>query len=105
MCHNDLPPACRSRVAASRRQSARLFVHPLILEGTVEATLGHEAGQVSSGGMLLVPEMVPHNVRNVGTVTAKLVGFFGKANVISTFEEAFQPSGMRVFDTAQIPVA
>jgi quercetin dioxygenase-like cupin family protein len=76
----------------------------LILEGTVEATLGDERGQVSSGGMALVPEMVPHNVRNVGPVTAKIVGFFASANVVSTFEEAFQPSGMRVFDTAQIPV-
>ena len=77
----------------------------LILEGTIEATLGHEQGQVSSGGMLLVPEMVPHNVRNVGPVTSKMVGFFAKANVVSNFEEVFQPSGMRVFDTAQIPVA
>ena len=77
----------------------------LILEGKVEATVGDERGQVSSGGMALVPEMVPHNVRNVGSVTAKIVGFFASANVVSTFEEAFQPNGMRVFDTAQIPVA
>jgi quercetin dioxygenase-like cupin family protein len=77
----------------------------LVLEGTIEATLGDERGQVFSGGMLLVPEMVPHNVRNVGPITAKLVGFFANANVVSTFEEAFQPSGMHVFDMAQIPIA
>ena len=96
----ELEPGC---VLGTHTDSAEEIL--LVLEGTVEATLGHEQGQLASGGIVLVPEMAPHNVTNVGSVTAKLVGFFAKANVVSTFEEAFQPSGMRVFDTAQIPVA
>ena len=66
--------------------------------------MGDERGQLSSGGKALVSEMVPHNIRNVVTVTAKLIGFFASANVISTFKETFQQNGMRVIDIAKIPM-
>ena len=74
----------------------------LVLEGTVQVTLGEEQGQLSAGELALVPAMVPHNVHNVGTGTARCVGFFAGARVVSTFEQTFMPSGLRVFDTDEL---
>src|SRR5947209_18122200 len=55
----------------------------LILSGTVEASLGDEKGQLSAGQAALIPQMVPHGVRNTGTVPARCVGFFTAATVVS----------------------
>lgn len=74
----------------------------LILEGTVQVTLGDEQGELSAGELALVPAMVPHSVRNLGRETARAVGFFTSARVISTFEQPLMPSGLRVFDTAEL---
>jgi quercetin dioxygenase-like cupin family protein len=74
----------------------------LLLEGTVQITLGAEQGMLSSGEFALVPAMVPHSVRNTGTETARAVGLFTSARVISTFERPLMPSGMRVFDTDEL---
>jgi quercetin dioxygenase-like cupin family protein len=74
----------------------------LVLEGTVQVTLGEEQGQLSAGELALVPARAPHSLRNVGTRTARCVGFFAGARVISTFEHALIPSGLRVFDTDEL---
>jgi quercetin dioxygenase-like cupin family protein len=74
----------------------------LVLEGTVQVTLGDERGELSAGELALVPAMVPHDVRNTGGGTARLVGFFASAHVVSTFEQPLLPSGLRVFDTKEI---
>lgn len=71
----------------------------LVLDGTVQVTLGDEQGTLSRGELALVPAMVPHSVRNTGTETARAVGFFAGAHVVSTFEHPLQPSGLQVFDT------
>ena len=74
----------------------------LVLEGTVQVTLGDEQGQLSAGELALVPAMASHSVRNVGIGTARCVGFFAGARVVSTFEQTFMPSGLRVFDTDEL---
>lgn len=74
----------------------------LILQGTVEATVGEEAGHLSRGGMVVIPPMVHHQVHNVGNETARVVGFFTAATVVSTFDQPLAPSGERVFDLAQL---
>jgi quercetin dioxygenase-like cupin family protein len=74
----------------------------LVLEGTVQVRLGDEQGQLSAGELALVPAMVPHDVRNTGSETAKLIGFFASERVVSTFEQRLLPSGLRVFDTAEL---
>ncbi len=71
----------------------------LLLSGTVEAALGQEKGQLSTGQAALIPEMVPHSVRNVGNDTARCVGFFAAANVVSTFDQALMPFGERAVGT------
>lgn len=69
----------------------------LVLAGAVEVTVGEATEQAGEGTLVLVPEMVPHNVRNVGDGPARVVGFFPSDHVTATFDEAFLPPGQRVF--------
>ena len=71
----------------------------LCLEGRVKVTLGNERSRISAGEMALVPAMVPHALRNGGTETVRVVGFFSRVVVESTFEQPLMPSGQRVFST------
>ncbi len=71
----------------------------LILQGTVQVSVGDEEGRVSQGEIALVPTMVPHDLRNVGDDTAKVLGFFGSPNIVATFDEVWLPDDTRVIDT------
>ena len=64
-----------------------------IVAGEAEATVGDEVGLVSAGDLALVPAMAPHALRNVGSDTVKVVGFFAGETVTSTFEEPLLPAG------------
>jgi quercetin dioxygenase-like cupin family protein len=74
----------------------------LVLDGTLQVTIGEDRGTLSAGELTLVPAMVPHSVRNSGTGTSRAIGFLASAHVISTFEQALLPSGLRVFDTDEL---
>ena len=74
-----------------------------VIDGTIEATLGNEKDSLSSGDLGVVPVMERHNFRNVGTNTAKVIGFFSSPNVVSTFEKVFMPPNIREFDTTKFP--
>ena len=49
--------------------------------------------------------MERHNFRNVGTNTAKVIGFFSSPNIVSTFEKVFMPDNIREFDTTKLSAA
>lgn len=70
----------------------------VILQGTVEVTVGDETGTASAGEIALVPEMVPHSVRNVGEETARVAGFFPSGHIIATFDEPYVPIDQQVFE-------
>ena len=74
----------------------------LVLSGTVEASLGDETGQLSAGQAVLIPEMVPHGVRNIGHETARCVGFFAAAIVESNFDQPMMPLGTRKVGTPPV---
>jgi quercetin dioxygenase-like cupin family protein len=74
-----------------------------VIDGTIEATLGNEKDSLSSGDLGVVPVMERHNFRNVGTNTAKVIGFFSSPNVVSTFEKVFMPPNIKEFDTTKLP--
>ena len=76
----------------------------LILAGTVEASLGNESGPLSSGQAALIPAMVPHGIRNIGNETARCVGFFAAAEVVSTFDQPMMPLGHQVVGTPPVAV-
>jgi quercetin dioxygenase-like cupin family protein len=70
----------------------------LILQGKAEVTVGTETGQVSAGKLVVVPEMVPHSIHNVGDTTAKIVGFFPSGHIVSAFDHPYEPIGQRIFE-------
>jgi quercetin dioxygenase-like cupin family protein len=73
----------------------------LIYEGKVEAVIGNEKGRLSKGQIAVVPKMEPHNLKNVGTETARVLGFFGGANnIVATFEEVWLPTESNMVDTS-----
>jgi quercetin dioxygenase-like cupin family protein len=72
-----------------------------VLQGEVEVEVGGETAGGGKGNLVLVPQMVPHNIKNVGTETAKILGFFGGANnIVATFENVWMPTGSNMVDTA-----
>jgi len=75
----------------------------LVLEGEVEAFVGEESQKASQGSLVLVPEMVPHDIKNVGQKNAKILGIFGGANhIVATFDNKWTPGETRVIDTKMI---
>lgn len=66
----------------------------LILSGRAEAIVGDERGELAAGGLGLIPALVPHDVRNIGDETLRVVGFFCKSEIVSTFQETLQPLGV-----------
>jgi quercetin dioxygenase-like cupin family protein len=77
----------------------------LVLSGTVEASLGDEAGLLSAGQAVLIPAMVPHGIRNIGNETARCVGFFSAAIVVSNFDQPMMPLGTRTVGTPPLQSA
>ena len=71
----------------------------LVLSGRAEATVGDERGELSAGGIGLVPALVPHDVRNIGEETVRVVGFFSSGIVASVFDDPLMPAGKRVVGT------
>lgn len=73
----------------------------VVLEGRVTAIVGSETREAAQGALVLIPEMVPHDVRNTGTEKARVLGIFGGANnIVATFEEEMLPTASKVVDTA-----
>jgi quercetin dioxygenase-like cupin family protein len=73
-----------------------------VVEGTIEATVDNEKDHLSRAELGVVPVMERHNFRNVGTNTAKVIGFFSSPNVVSTFEKVFMPANFKEFDTTKL---
>ena len=73
----------------------------IVLSGEVEVTVGDETTVVSRHAIALVPKLVPHDVRNIGTEKAKILGVFGGTNhIVATFDKEWLPTHSRTVDTA-----
>lgn len=73
----------------------------IILDGDAEAIVGDEKISASKNSIVLVPRMVPHDIKNTGNKTVKVLGVFGGANnIVATFEKAMLPTETNVVDTA-----
>ena len=71
----------------------------LILSGRAEAIVGDERGELTAGGLGLVPALVPHDVRNIGDEVVRVVGFFSSSTVVSVFDDLLMPVRKRVVGT------
>lgn len=68
-----------------------------LVEGSVEATVGDEAGRLEQGSLAVVPANVPHGVHNNGAGVARVVGFFAAGTILSSFVEPPFPGGPQRF--------
>lgn len=64
--------------------------------GKAEVTVGEETVIVDEGGLVWIPALVHHGVRNVGDQVGRYVGFFAAAAMETTFDEELFPLGSRV---------
>lgn len=74
----------------------------LVLDGEGEVTVGGESGRIKAREMAIVPELVPHGIRNTGSTTLRVVGVFANGSIESIFEDDLMPVGMRMFRTADL---
>ncbi len=81
-------------VGSHRDSSEELL---LILAGEGEATIGEETAVARAGAILTVPAMEPHDIRNVGDGTLRVLGFFSAPTLVATFDEPVAPGGPQVF--------
>jgi mannose-6-phosphate isomerase-like protein (cupin superfamily) len=79
--YNELDPD--ARIGTHRDAVDELLI---VLAGTVEAVVGSETATVEAGTLTVIPADTDHAVRNVGSETARMVGYFGTAPVDSTFD-------------------
>jgi quercetin dioxygenase-like cupin family protein len=67
----------------------------VVVDGTASVTVGDEQGEVPAGGVALVPECVPHEVRNAGDRPLRFVALYADTDVTTTYDQPIQPSGDR----------
>ena len=67
----------------------------VVVSGTASVTVGEESGEVPAGGLALVPECVPHEVRNGGEGTLRFLAVYAGTDVTTTYEAEVQPDGGR----------
>jgi quercetin dioxygenase-like cupin family protein len=79
----------------------------LVVDGEVEMKVGEERARAGRGTVAVVPAMVPHGFRNVGTSPAWVVGFFPSPGVVATFVKPIQPIDQQImiFGEAKVPAA
>lgn len=68
----------------------------VVLAGNVEAWIGDAHMTVRPGGTVLIPAMVSHHFRNMGTETARIVGFLDGTTAAATFAEPVMPLNQTV---------
>jgi quercetin dioxygenase-like cupin family protein len=102
--HSATGTASTATVLFELEPGAELPVHTdsaeellIVVQGTGEAHVGDEVGQLSRHEVALVPAMAPHGIRNVGDDVLRVLGTFSSSTVVSTFERPFEPGGPRVF--------
>lgn len=74
-----------------------------IVAGEADAEVGDEHGRLAAGDLAVIPASVPHGLVNVGDETVKVVGFFTKPEIISTFAEPVQPFGAAILNQGAPP--
>jgi quercetin dioxygenase-like cupin family protein len=67
----------------------------VVVDGVAAVTVGDEQGEVPAGGVALVPECVPHEVRNAGDEPLRFVALYASTEVVTTYEQPIQPGGDR----------
>ena len=86
----EVPPGCR---LPRHTDSAEETV--VVIAGTAEVEVGGERTTVEAGGVALVPEDVPHEVRNAGDRDLRFAAVYASNDVVTRYEAPVRPDGDR----------
>ena len=67
----------------------------VVVSGTAEVELEGESTTVAAGGVALIPQDAPHQVRNAGDDVLRFVAVYAGVDVVTTYEADVQPDGGR----------
>jgi quercetin dioxygenase-like cupin family protein len=67
----------------------------VVVAGRASVTVGKETTEVGPGAVALVPECVPHEVRNAAGETLRFVAVYASTDVTTTYDAPVQPDGER----------
>jgi quercetin dioxygenase-like cupin family protein len=84
----EVDPGCRlPRHTDSAEESI------VLIQGEAEVTIGDETKTARAGDILLVPECVPHEVRNAGADVLRFAAVYAANDVTTTYDRPVQPDG------------
>ena len=86
----EVDPGCRLPRHTDSAEEAIV-----VITGSARVTVGDETCDVAAGGVAIVPEEVPHEVRSTGDVPLRFVALYASDDVITTYERDVQPDGER----------
>jgi quercetin dioxygenase-like cupin family protein len=86
----EVPSGCR---LPRHTDSAEETV--VILAGAAELLVGDECVSLPAGGLAVIPESAPHEVRNEGEELLRFVALYASADVVTRYEDLVQPDGSR----------
>ena len=67
----------------------------VVLAGVADVTVGGDRAELPAGGVAVVPEDVPHEVRNAGDEPLTFVAVYAAPDVVTRYERVVQPDGSR----------
>jgi quercetin dioxygenase-like cupin family protein len=86
----EVEPGCR---LPRHTDSAEEVI--VVIAGEADITVGEERTTAAAGEMALVPECVPHEVRNAGDGVLRFAAVYAAPDVVTTYEAPVQPAGER----------
>jgi quercetin dioxygenase-like cupin family protein len=86
----ELPQGCRLPRHTDSAEEAIVVV-----AGVAEVVVGDEAARLPAGGVAVVPEDAPHEVRNAGDGALRFVAVYASADVVTRYEREVHPDGSR----------
>ena len=67
----------------------------VVIAGRAEVTVDGELAEVGAGELALVPEDVPHEIRNTGEEPLRFAAVYAGTDVVTTYADDVQPDGDR----------
>jgi quercetin dioxygenase-like cupin family protein len=67
----------------------------VVIDGVAEIYVGDQHVELPAGGLAVVPEGVPHQVRNTGAVALRFVAVYASPDVVTRYDHEVQPDGSR----------
>ena len=75
----------------------------LVLEGTVEATVGDQTVTLTEGDLAWVPAIATHSAVNTSDSPVRILGFFAASTNVAQFTEPLGPGGPQTLVVGAAP--